>query len=196
MCSSNDEARRLARNAYMREWNARNKEKVRATQKASRAKKPEHYAAFAKGWYQDHREEVLARVKASYQPRPPRARSKKSEEERRQQVKAWHYANHEKRLAQKREWSAANRQLGAAYGAQRRAAKLQATPAWAIKFFINEVYDLARLRTQMTGIQWEVDHIVPLISDIVCGLHVEHNLRVVPRRLNRSKGNRHWPDMP
>jgi hypothetical protein len=30
---------------------------------------------------------------------------------------------------------------------------------------------------------------VPLQSPVVCGLHVEHNLRVVPRRENIRKGN-------
>lgn len=32
-------------------------------------------------------------------------------------------------------------------------------------------------------------------SKIVCGLHVEHNLQVVPAAYNMLKGNRIWPDM-
>jgi hypothetical protein len=35
-----------------------------------------------------------------------------------------------------------------------------------------------------------LDHIVPIQSEIVCGLHVWWNLRVVPRFDNRSKGNK------
>ena len=70
------------------------------------------------------------------------------------------------------------------------------TPDWANMFFLKEAYSLARLRTKILGIQYEVDHIVPLNSKTVCGLHVENNIRVIPRFYNRSKGNRSWPDMP
>lgn len=71
------------------------------------------------------------------------------------------------------------------------AAKMSATPSWANGFLIAEIYDLAVRRSKATGIPHEVDHIVPLKSDVVCGLHVEHNLRVIPARLNASKKNKH-----
>ncbi len=77
----------------------------------------------------------------------------------------------------------------------RRASKLQATPAWANDFFIKEAYSLAKLREKVCGGKWHVDHIVPLRSPLVCGLHVEHNLQVIPARANLQKHNRHWPDM-
>lgn len=72
----------------------------------------------------------------------------------------------------------------------------RAVPEWRNKFFIAEIYDLAAMRTKATGIEWHVDHVVPLRSSLVCGLHVETNLQVVPAALNWSKGNRAWPDMP
>lgn len=84
----------------------------------------------------------------------------------------------------------------AARVAKRKAAKIQATPAWSNDFFIGEIYELAKLRERMVGGRWHVDHIVPLQSVIVCGLHVESNLQVIPGPRNESKGNRHWPDMP
>lgn len=80
--------------------------------------------------------------------------------------------------------------------AKRRAAKMGSMPPWANSFFIEEAYSLAKLRSKVTGIKWEVDHVVPLQSKTVCGLHAETNVRVIPAILNHTKGNRHWPDMP
>lgn len=93
-------------------------------------------------------------------------------------------------------WLANNPDKSAAKKAARRARKALAQPKWANTFFISEAYHLARLRTKLTGIPWEVDHIVPLKSSLVCGLHVEANLAVITARDNSSKGNRFWPDMP
>lgn len=80
--------------------------------------------------------------------------------------------------------------------AGRRAAKLQATPKWASEALILAIYEECQLLSEETGIPHHVDHAVPLISDIVCGLHCEDNLQILPALDNLSKGNRHWPDMP
>jgi len=101
-----------------------------------------------------------------------------------------------RRLLAKRKWKISNRGAVNASTAQRFAAKLHATPSWANRFFIAEAYDLAARRSAMLDFPWQVDHMVPLRSPLVCGLHVEHNLRVIPGVMNLAKGNRHWPDMP
>jgi hypothetical protein len=77
-----------------------------------------------------------------------------------------------------------------AYATARKRHVARATPPWANTFFISEAYALARLRTALTGIKWNVDHIVPLRSPIVCGLHTEENLRVIPMVENCRKRNR------
>jgi hypothetical protein len=187
--------RRAKKAVYQREWRLRNPDKAASFVKASKAKKPDSYKAAERAYYQLNREKILERVAAKYIPHP-RVRSCKSKLERAAQNKAWHEANRERRLHQKREWNARNTHKLSAYSAQRRAALLQATPTWANRFFIEQAFDIAIVRTQVTGIRWEVDHIIPLISDSVCGLHVEHNLQVIPMVVNRSKGNQHWPGQP
>lgn len=76
------------------------------------------------------------------------------------------------------------------------ATKRGATPPWFDKVLVEEAYHLAQLRTRATGFQWHVDHVVPLQSPIVCGLHTIENLQVIPGVLNLSKSNRFWPGMP
>lgn len=93
-------------------------------------------------------------------------------------------------------WKKDNPAKAAVHRALRRAATKRAMPAWADAFAMEEAFDLARMRSALTGVPHSVDHIVPLRSSRVCGLHCEFNLRVIPAVLNASKGNRHWPDMP
>jgi len=71
-----------------------------------------------------------------------------------------------------------------------RDARRTCIPSWAEIEKINVVYD----KSIKYGL--EVDHIVPIKNKLVCGLHVWHNLQLLERKLNRSKGNRFWPDMP
>lgn len=72
----------------------------------------------------------------------------------------------------------------------RRAAEKQATPIWADMDAMLAFYTEAVRLTHQTGIPHEVDHIYPLKSDIMCGLHCHTNLQVVPKIYNRKKKNR------
>ncbi len=93
-------------------------------------------------------------------------------------------------------WRAENRHRLAANQSKRRAVELQAVARWANREAIAAMFEEAKRLTEQTGTPHHVDHIVPLNSKIVCGLHCEANMRVIPATDNISKGNRHWPDMP
>ena len=73
--------------------------------------------------------------------------------------------------------------------AMHRAKKLNAIPTWINRKEITTIYKLACEKNLV------VDHIVPLNSNRVCGLHCEDNLRCIPQKLNISKSNRYWLDM-
>jgi len=64
------------------------------------------------------------------------------------------------------------------------------TPVWEDKKHILKYYQMA------TRLGLEVDHIVPINSKLVCGLHCLANFQFLNRKDNASKGNRFWPDMP
>ena len=68
-----------------------------------------------------------------------------------------------------------------------------ATPKWLTykqKNEIKQLYQIAVTMTKTTGERYVVDHIVPLISDEVCGLHVPWNLRVITQEENLKKSNK------
>jgi hypothetical protein len=137
--------------------------------------------------YIKHREEILKRT-AEY-----KAANKDAVRERN---RAHRRANLGRFVQHSRAWQKRNPEKVTALVSLRKAKRLRATPSWANPFFIAEAYDLAQRRSKATGFKWHVDHVVPLQSPLVCGLHVENNLQVIPASVNHAKGNRHWPDMP
>ena len=117
-------------------------------------------------WYQKNRDRVIATA----QTRPA--------EQLREYRNAWKENN--------------KVQIRADTKARRRKHR-QATPRWltrAQKSQIRQIYQIAITMSQTTGEQYVVDHIVPLRSDEVCGLHVPWNLRVITQEENLKKSNK------
>lgn len=70
----------------------------------------------------------------------------------------------------------------------KKARKINATPAWADMTAIKAIYERA------AELGAHVDHIIPLRSKLVCGLHVETNLRPLSAVDNMKKHNSFNPE--
>ena len=179
-----DKQKKKASNAA---WYQRNKERRLAKANEWVANNRVRHSAAVRRWAKENRDRFLELRRAFHQRHKERLNAESA---------AYRAANPEKIKALKAAYRKKNPGVDASYGAKRRAISKLATPSWANKFFIEEAYRLAALRTKMLGYPWHVDHIVPLNSKIVCGLHTHNNLRVIPAIENLKKHNTYWPDMP
>lgn len=150
--------------------------------------------------YQKNKEVRLAEAKQHYAENAEAALAQKKKHYIENKDRLLEYSNnryHAKKeeIRQKqRIYAKNNRALFNAAGAKRKAVKIKATPSWADNEHISSLYLLASMSRE-AGYDVHVDHIVPLQSPYVCGLHCQTNLRLLKAVDNLSKSNRHWPDM-
>ena len=104
-----------------------------------------------------------------------------------------YYADNTEMCREKsRQYQKKNLHLYAKIKAKRKAAELKRTPAWLTEddhWLMEQAYEIAMRRSKLLGVQFHVDHIIPLQGKTVSGLHVPLNLRVIPAKLNRAKSN-------
>jgi 5-methylcytosine-specific restriction endonuclease McrA len=99
----------------------------------------------------------------------------------------------EEKRAYRNAWKQANTDQVLADNKVRRRKHRQATPPWITrkqKSEIRQLYQIAITMSKTTGERYVVDHIIPLRSDYVCGLHVPWNLRVITQEENLKKSNK------
>jgi len=105
----------------------------------------------------------------------------------------WHDAHPDVHRNNAKNWKKNNAGKAIELNARRRAEKKKRTPPWLTKEHIRAMtalYSQAAWLTRITGVQWHVDHIVPLNGKNVSGLHIPNNLQVIPARENLKKGNK------
>lgn len=156
---------------YSKNYRQKNRDTIYARHKDWVKNNQEKAKAHYRKYYEKNKEEVKARTKSKIQ------------------------ANREIHNKRCSDYIKRNPEKYAAIAASRRAKKLLATPSWANTDKIKELYKIAKIKERRETGKWHVDHIVPLKSPLVCGLHCEANLQIISERDNKSKNNRHWPDM-
>jgi len=107
--------------------------------------------------------------------------------EKKEYLMRYYLDNKEKVTKQSKEWSKNNLDKKRMYRSNRRAKTLNATPLWANKQSIKDIYSKAHLLSKQHNVRYEVDHIIPLQGKDVCGLHVEYNLQIITMEQNRMK---------
>jgi hypothetical protein len=102
---------------------------------------------------------------------------------------AWNQSNKQSLKSSRDKYRKKNAGKVNASQMERHARKLHATVTWANKQAIEQIYERARKLTTDTGIQHEVDHVLPLRGKYVCGFHVETNLQILTEIENQRKTN-------
>ena len=152
------------------------KENVKARKRSAYAQDPEKFRALSRLNRSVFSEKTQASSLASKQKRPDYYR-----------VYAKNYYHQNKHLIGPRNRESSMRR----YANQGRS-----EPLWSDKPAIDLIYAEAFRLTNETGVPHQVDHIVPITSKIVCGLHVSNNMQILRKSENVKKGNRFWPGHP
>lgn len=107
--------------------------------------------------------------------------------------KAWRLSNLETCKNRAKTYREKNPEIVRAGKLKRNAIKRSATIKWDTELTnLVEVEgsDLCYRRNLITGVEWHVDHMIPLLAENVGGLHVWNNLQLLPATINIGKGNK------
>lgn len=150
-------------------------------------------------YYQSNKDKISQYNAGYYEKNGDDSRSERLESsnryyrDNRERLLEYHHANPNNAKYRKR-YRDNNPHKVSADSCKRRAQRINATPAWADVAAMETLYKKRDELNKLWGVEFEVDHIVPLRSKRVCGLHCEANLQLIERSLNRRKSNSWWCD--
>ena len=147
----------------------------------------------AKQRYLDNPQEAKDRMARWIEKNPERRRGHlrkyidKHRDRERKRSAVYRRENHDKVKFRVADWARRNPDRLREKAAYRRGLKRSASPSWLDRKELQSVY-----RSCPQG--YEVDHIIPLNHEYVCGLHIPLNLTYLTIQQNREKGNSFNPD--
>jgi len=102
--------------------------------------------------------------------------------------------NKDKATEYGRRWRKSHQDVVLGYTSKRGSYVKDAQPKWFEKELVNEIYNKRDSLNEQWGTNFQVDHIIPLVNDKVCGLHCWDNLQLLEATMNGAKNNNYHPD--
>lgn len=154
---------------YDKEYRKENKIRIAKSSQIIRLRNIDKKAAYDRKYVQENKQ-LLAEKRAAYYLR--------NKQKRKEYYDEWYKQNEYKVYANNKKYSNAKR---------------KAAPHWLTQGQIKQMellYKDRQLIENITGVRYDIDHIVPLGGKAVCGLHVPWNLQILTRAENSAKRNK------
>lgn len=169
----------------------------RIDEKERKAYNKEYYLK-NKDKYKEYKKKNKDKISAYFKERWAKNKDNKEfREKEKARSLAWYYDNFNEykkiKYVRDKEWRSRNKGIINFHTNKRYTVRKQRLPKWITeenKLQIKAMYMLASSLTKVTGVQWHVDHIIPLQGKTVSGLHVPENLQVIQGSLNNIKSNK------
>lgn len=149
----------------LKRWRLNNPEKYKAQRERDKEKK-----RIASKLYREKTKERAAETRLEWQ--------RKNKEKVRLSCKRWREQNPDKNVAKAMRYRANKKKRFANWDRE------------LTELVVVEAANLCSLRKLATGVEWQVDHVIPLCGKEVSGLHVWNNLSVIPKIQNIAKSNK------
>lgn len=140
-------------------------------------------------YYVKNREKLL-----EYQRQYRAANREKIRTKMKEKLPEYYEKNKSAYKSRNQQWRQANPARVAYHSRIRdRVLKLQ-TPPWAEHALIDQLYKKRDELNKALQLDLQVDHVIPLVSDSVCGLHCWNNLQLLEGSLNAAKATSYETD--